>query len=188
MGRQFSVISEVESASSVLCCEISFSSCSVVLLYFERWLPPRTIPTGTPATAVAGAPSSYPTPSILGEPGPGAGSSALGAVSSPEQVALGQVALGQVAPAVSPGRVVSPPATADALMGALATLISRAVTKGMVAAGGALGQPSVLPGIGTSGVTPAPSSVAPTPSSSSLPAARGELYSSSGSFRRVGSV
>ena len=57
-----------------------------------------------------------------------------------------------------------------------------------MAAGGALGRPSILPGVGTSGVAPAPSTVALIPSTSSFPAARGELYSSSGSFRGVGLV
>ena len=68
-------------------------------------------------------------------------------------------------------------------MGALATLISRAITEGLVSAGGTLGHLPVLPGVSVSGAAAPPSTVAPIPPTSSLPPARGELYSSRGSFR-----
>ena len=86
---------------------------------------PRTVPTGTPATVVAGVSSSYPTSSILGEPSPGAGSSALGAVSSPRAGSSGAGSSrpgGSGSVSRSGGVSGSSPASADASMGALTTL------------------------------------------------------------------
>ena len=136
-----------------------------------------------------GASSSLSTSGSLGVRGAGAGSSTPGAVSGPRAGSSGAGSSrpsgsGSISrPGGGPG---SSPASTDVSMGALATLISRAVAEGLVAAGGTLGHLPVLPGVSDSGAAAPPSTVAPTPPTSSLPPARGELYSSRGSFRGGG--
>ena len=145
----------------------------------------RTLPTGTLATAVAGAPRLLPSqrlavwailvralvPALLEQ------SVAL------ERVALGQAVPGQVVPAVSPDLAAAQdplqPQQTSQWEPWLPSYRGPSPRDWWPLAG-------IFQFSQDSGAAAPPSTVAPIPPTSSLPPARGELYSSRGSFRGGG--